>query len=76
MSSKEDAILSFDVNKVSFPSVKEVTFNKMKSTVLKFAELGGGPFTADEIKEKMKEVGNTRIILQTNFTFFADIGFH
>lgn len=75
MSSKEAEILSFDVNKVHFPSVKEVTFSKMKGTALKFSELGGGPFTGDEILEKMKDVGSPKMILRRVLPFLRALGF-
>lgn len=74
-SGEKDEVLSFDISKVRFPSVKEVTYSKMKSTVLKFAELGGGPFTGDEIKDKMKEVGSPGLVLQRIVPFLRTLGF-
>lgn len=61
--------------KISFPSGKAVTYQKMKGTIQKFVELGGAPFTKKQIEDKMTDIGNVRAITKRVLPFLCDLGF-
>jgi len=65
----------FSATKIDFPSHSGVTYNKMKVTVMKFVELGGGPFTQAEIVDKMKELGSIKVIAKRVVPFLDSLGF-
>jgi hypothetical protein len=60
---------------ISFPSDSFVTYKKMNETVMKFVELGGGPFTQDEIESKMKELTAISIVTRRVLPFLRYLGF-
>lgn len=60
---------------VNFPSDSFVTYNKMNKTVVKFVELGGGPFTQDEIKSKMKDLKGISNVIRRVLPFLRYLGF-
>jgi len=61
--------------KVMFPSSIGVTYQKMKDTVMKFVDLGGSPFTQKQIEEKMKDLGNIRVVAQRVIPYLKYLGF-
>jgi hypothetical protein len=60
---------------VSFPSSNFVTYNKMYETVAKFVELGGGPFTQEEIESKMNDLKAISTITKRVLPFLRYLGF-
>ena len=60
---------------VSFPSDSFVSYNKINETVAKFVELGGGPFTQDEIESKMKDLKAISIVIKRVLPFLRYLGF-
>lgn len=67
--------LALDASTISFPSHPGVTYNKMKDTVMKFVDLGGGPFTQKEILNKMSELGSIKVIATRVVPFLENLGF-
>ena len=67
--------ITIDVGDVSFPSHIGVTYQKMKDTVLKFVELGGGPFTKKQIEDKMSDLRNIGVIIKRVMPFLCYLGF-
>lgn len=66
---------SADLGEVSFPSNVSVTYQKMKDTVQKFVELGGGPFTKKQIEERMNDLGNIGTVIKRVLPFLCYLGF-
>lgn len=66
---------SIDLGKVSFPSHVSVTYQKMKDTVLKFVELGGGKFTKKQIEDRMNDLGNIGNVIKRVLPFLHYLGF-
>ena len=64
-----------DIGNVSFPSHIGVTYQKMKDTVLKFVELGGGPFTKNQTKDKMSDLSNIGMVIKRILPFLCYLGF-
>lgn len=60
---------------ISFPSSKDVTYSKMKETVQKFVELGGGPFTKKQIEDKMSDLGSIGTVTKRTVPFLTYLGF-
>lgn len=60
---------------INFPSDSFVSYNKMNETVTKFVELGGGPFTQEEIENKMKDLTGISIVIRRVLPFLRDLGF-
>lgn len=60
---------------ISFPSGSFVSYKKMNETVMKFVELGGGPFTQEEIESKMKDLKGISIITKRVLPFLRYLGF-
>lgn len=70
-----NSTLELDISQISFPSHNGVTYKKMKDTIIKFAEFGGGPFTQKEILDKMKDIGNINMIAKRVVPFLDDLEF-
>jgi hypothetical protein len=64
-----------ELGNISFPSSVTVTYQKMKETVLKFRELGGAPFTQQQIMDKMKDLGNVGEVSKRVVPFLKYLGF-
>ena len=60
---------------ISFPSSNFVTYNKMNETVAKFVELGGGPFTQEEIESKMNDLKAISTVIKRVLPFLRYLGF-
>lgn len=60
---------------ISFPSHISVTYQKMKDTVSKFVELGGGPFTKKQIEDKMSDLSNIMVVIKRVLPFLRHLGF-
>lgn len=63
------------IKNISFPSHMSVTYSKMKETVLKFVELGGGPFTKKQIEDKMSKLGSIGEVIKRVVPFLTYLGF-
>ena len=63
------------VEKINFPSHMSVTYSKMKETVLKFVDLGGGPFTKNQIEDKMSDLGSIGEVIKRVVPFLTYLGF-
>jgi hypothetical protein len=60
---------------ISFPTSGFVSYKKMNETVMKFVELGGGPFSKDEIESKMKDLTAISTVISRVLPFLRYLGF-
>lgn len=67
--------VEFDAGDISFPSHVGVTYQKMKDTVQKFVELGGGPFTKEQTETKMSDLGSIAMVTKRVLPFLRHLGF-
>jgi len=74
MSDKPETLIEKEQD-ISFPSDSFVSYKKMNETVTKFVELGGGPFSKDEIESKMKDLTSISIVIKRVIPFLRYLGF-
>ena len=73
--SDETEVPSAGTERIMFPSSVGVTYQKMKDVVMKFVELGGSPFTQEQIKEKLKGLGNIGVVVGRVIPYLKYLGF-